>query len=129
MLQARLLSRIRRPQRSHVLQIRNSRLRQARRWVNRADREEFQVARVRVAGDRDGKDGVGDGDFFAARVEDDVVAGGDYEEGDWGADVLGGGLCDGGAGAWVEVFGGGPVVVEEGVFFALGFKFGEFCRK
>jgi len=129
MLQTRLLSRPRRPQRSHILRIRNTRLRQSRRRVDRTDGEEFQAAGFRIAGDGYREDGVCDGDFFAARVEDDVFAGGDNEEGDWGADVLGGqfGGFDGGAAVGVKVFGGVPVVVEEGVLFALGFEFGEFC--
>lgn len=129
MLQARLLSRPRRPQRSHILRIRNPRLRKSRGRVDGADGEQFQTPGFGVAGDGYCEDGVCDGDFFTARVEDDVFAGGNDEEGDWGSDILRGGFggVDCGTGAGVEVFGSGPVVVEEGVFFAFGFEFGEFC--
>lgn len=40
----------------------------------------------------------------------------------------GGGVVVVEAGMGVEVFGCGPVVVKEGVFFTLGFELGEFCR-
>lgn len=104
-------------------------MRQSRRRVNGTDREQFQATEFGIAGDGYREDGVCDGNFFAARVEDDVFAGREDEEGDWGADILGGrfGGVNCGACAGVEVFGGGPVVVKEGIFFALGFEFGEFC--
>ena len=72
-----------------------------------------------AAGDGDGEGHVGDGELFFGGVEDDVVADGHYEEGYWRA---GGLIGVGNGGAGEEVRRCGPVVVEKGVFIALGFE-------
>lgn len=106
--------------RSGVDLARDARGREARGRVDGADRDDGEGAGGCGRGG-DGEDGFGYGELVAGWVEEDVGAGGCDEEG-YGWFLRGGG---GLGGPGVEVCGGVPVVVEQGVFVALGEECGE----
>lgn len=111
----------------HVLGIWHAGLRESGRGVNGANGQELQALSLSITCDRDGQYGIRNGYFFSVRVEDDIVAHGDNKQSHWRPNLRDG--CNRGCGtAWIKMLCNSPVIIEERVFFALGFELGEFCR-